>query len=52
MRLPARADLAGSAPEDLLALYASLIDELIDQGVGLSVVTTELSSFRAPAPTG
>ena len=31
---------------------ACRIDELIDQGVAFSVVTTELSSFRAPAPTG
>ncbi len=33
MRLPAPADLVGSPPEDLLALYAKIIDELIDQKV-------------------
>jgi hypothetical protein len=33
MKLPAPADLVGSAPEELLALYATIVDELIDQKV-------------------
>lgn len=31
--LPTPADLVGSPPEDLLALYSRIIDELIDQNV-------------------
>lgn len=33
MTLPTPAELVASPPEDLLALYANIIDELIDQGV-------------------